>query len=261
MKHKRLMIPFILLAVIVSIAICCTYNYYAPPQLREPYQLSCQENDTIRIAYIGDSWAFMHKDHHCVIARVIEDSIHRPVKVHSYGICGLTSKEIYENLFENFDMKQFMQKRCYKYYFISAGINDTYKKMGISYYQKSMDAIIKFLLMNNIHPVILEIPDYDINKAFERQKTSRKMLRRISMFVNNTPIDCKTTFRKALDEMIRENGYTNKVSIIRYQAWNSNGVKDLKVLYASDGMHLNQYGYSVLDSVIVNEILRTNNLE
>jgi lysophospholipase L1-like esterase len=113
--------------------------------------------------------------------------------------------------------------------------------------------------MNNIRPIILEIPDYDINKAYEKQKISRKLLRQISMLVNNTPINCKEMFRKALNEMIREKGYTNNISIIRYQTWNSNGVKDLKVLYTSDGMHLNELGYSVLDSVIANEILRINN--
>lgn len=255
---KRLWIYLLLIVCVIAIISYQAYRYYAPPYQRTVYSVLNQD-DTLRIAYIGDSWAFMHKDHHCEIAKFIEDSIHCPVKVHSYGICGLTSKEIYENLFENSDMKQFVQNRYYKYCFISAGINDTYKKMGISYYQKSMNAIIQFLLMNNIRPIILEIPDYDINKAFKRQKPSRKLLRRISMFVNNTPIDCKEMFREAFDEMIRENGYTNKISIIRYQTWNSNGVKDLRVLYASDGMHLNEFGYSVLDSVIVNEILRINN--
>lgn len=254
---KRLWI-YLLLAGIITIISYLAYHYYAPPYQIKTYS-TINHDDTLRIAYIGDSWAFMHKDHHCKIAKVLEDSIHRPVKVHSYGICGLTSKEIYENLFENSDMKQFMQKRYYKYCFISAGINDTYKKMGISYYQKSMDVIIQFLLMNNIRPIILEIPDYDINKAYEKQKISRKLLRQISMLVNNTPINCKEMFRKALNEMIQEKGYTNNISIIRYQTWNSNGVKDLKVLYTSDGMHLNELGYSVLDSVIANEILRINN--
>lgn len=254
---KRLWI-YLLLAGIITIISYLAYHYYAPPYQIKAYS-TINHDDTLRIAYIGDSWAFMHKDHHCKIAKVLEDSIHRPVKVHSYGICGLTSKEIYENLFENSDMKQFMQKRYYKYCFISAGINDTYKKMGISYYQKSMDAIIQLFLKNNIRPIILEIPDYDINKAYEKQKISRKLLRQISMLVNNTPINCKEMFRKALNEMIREKGYTNNISIIRYQTWNSNGVKDLKVLYTSDGMHLNELGYSVLDSVIANEILRINN--
>ena len=256
---KVLICLFITTGIILGIA-DLAYRYYVPPYLRKAYSTPIYD-DTLRIAYIGDSWAFMHKDHHCQIVKILKDSLHQPTKVHSYGICGLTSKEIYENLFDNKDMRNKKQKRSYNYFFISAGINDTYKKMSTTYYQQSMDAIIQFLLFNNIHPIILEIPDYDINKAYERQRTSRKLLRQISMHINNTPLDCKEMFRKALDQMIREKGYADKVSIIRYKTWNSNGAKDLSTMYVNDGMHLNEYGYSVLDSVVANEILCITNKE
>lgn len=260
MKRKWKYLFLVLMAgAIISFAYQ-TYRYYAPSHLKPIYSTPIN-SDTLRIAYIGDSWAFIHKNHHCQIATILEDTLCRPVKVYSYGICGLTSKEIYENLFDNSDLKHFMQKRCYKYCVISAGINDTYKKMSASYYQHSICAVIQFLLSNNIRPIILEIPDYDINKAYKRQRTSRRMLRQISMFFNNTPLDCKQLYREALNEMIQKFGYTDKISIIRYKTWNFNGVKDIKTMYVSDGMHLNEYGYSVLDSVIAKEILRVNNKE
>lgn len=231
------------------------YRYYAPPKLRQPYQINATPDDTLRIAFIGDSWAFMHKDHECMIPQLLQDTLHRPVKVHSYGVCGLTSKEIYENIFDNNDFKQFLSKRRYAYCYVSAGINDTYKKMSTSYYQQSMDGIIQFLLANHIHPIIQEIPDYDINLSFERQKTSRKILRRLSMMINNTPLDCKQLFCDALDEMIQEKSYQDKVSIIRYKPWNGNGDKDLDNLYRSDKLHLNDDGYVTLDRAITKEIL------
>jgi lysophospholipase L1-like esterase len=245
---------FIAICIIVGVAYSF-YRYYAPPKLRQPYQTGATPDDTLRIAFIGDSWAFMHKDHDCVIAQMLQDSLHRPVKVHSYGVCGLTSKEIYENIFDNRDFKLFLSKRRYEFCYISAGINDTYKKMGISYYQQSMDGIIQFLLSNHIHPIIQEIPNHDINMSFERQKTSRKLLRRLSMMINDTPLDCKQLFRDALDELIREKNYANKVSIIRYQSWNNNGDKDLEKLYRSDRLHLNDNGYAILERAITKEIL------
>jgi len=256
----------IIILVLLTISACAfisyyAYCYYAPPQLRQPFQTP-QHDDTLRIAYIGDSWAFMHKDHNCLIAKLIEDSIHRPVKIHSYGICGLTSKEIYENLFDNFDFKQFFRKKGYEYCFISAGINDTYKKMDTRYYKLSMDGIIQLLLYNNIRPIILEIPDYDIQKAYNWQKSLRKILRDISMYINDTPVDCKQMFREALDELVFEKEYENKVIIIRYQTWNNNYNSDLQRLYRRDGMHLNDFGYQILDSVIAQKILisyRRNN--
>lgn len=247
--------------LLISTILCCTvigyelYGYYAPPAVRQPYQLPIHEEDTLRIAYIGDSWAFMHRNHDCQIARILADSLHRPIKVHSYGICGLTSKEIYENLFDNADMKHFMLKRNYKYCFISAGINDTYKKMSTSYYQHSMDAIIQFLLANDIRPIILEIPDYDIVKAYNLQRTNRKLLRRASMLITCTQMDCKRDFRNALHELIKEKGYQDKVDVIQFKEWNNNYQKDLQMFYRSDGMHLNQEGYLRLDSIIVRHIL------
>lgn len=254
--RKKVLYICIFIAICIIIGIVYSfYRYYAPPKLRQPYQTNTTPDDTLRIAFIGDSWAFMHKYHECMIPQLLQDSLHRPVKVHSYGVCGLTSKEIYENIFDNNDFKQFLSKRRYEYCYVSAGINDTYKKMSTSYYQQSMDGIIQFLLSNHIHPIIQEIPDYDINLSFERQKTSRKILRRLSMIINNTPLDCKQLFRDALEELIHEKKYSNKVSIIRYKSWNGNDDNDLDNLYRSDRLHLNDNGYVTLDRAITKEIL------
>jgi lysophospholipase L1-like esterase len=220
----------------------------------EPYQMK-KPDDTLRIAYIGDSWAFLHKDHDIRLETLLEDTLHRPVKVYSHGICGLTSKEIYEKMFNDTVFHSFLKSEGYQYCFISAGINDTYKKMSTSYYQQSMDGIIQFLLTNNIHPIILEIPDYDIQKAYYWQKSFRKVLRDISMFINNTTVDCKQMYRDALNEHINKKGYQNKVSIIRYESWNGNYDKDLQQLYLGDGMHLNSVGYVALDSIIAKTII------
>ena len=166
--------------LITSICTCIAYIfYYAPPHWRQPYSCMMPEEDTFRIAYIGDSWAFFHKNHECKIAQMLEDTLHRPVRVHSYGICGQTSKEIYEGLFDNSDFKHFFQKRRYEVCFVSVGINDSYKKMSTNYYKQSVDGIIQFLLANDILPLIQEIPDYNIHEAYKRQNTARKILRRV----------------------------------------------------------------------------------
>ena len=118
-----------------------------------------------------------------------------------------------------------------------------------------MDCIVLFLLTNNIHPIIQEIPDYNISKAYTNQKFNKKILRHLSMVVNGTPLDCKQQFRDALDELITEKGYQDKVSIIRYKTWNNDYANDLIHLYVSNQMHLNKHGYHVLDSIIATEII------
>ena len=231
------------------------HNYYAPPAERPVYIIPHHLDDTLRIAYIGDSWAAMHNEHPCIIAQIISERIHRPVKVLSYGLHGKTSKEIYESLFDHHDMHFLIEQGC-DYCFISAGINDTYKEMSTDYYKISMDLIIQFMLANNIHPIILEIPDYDIRKSYNWQRPSRKWLRRFSMFVTGTPLECKQEFRNTLKSIILEKNYQDKVDLIGIQEWNSHYIEDLKTYYVGDGMHLNQNGYKKLDSCIAQHIIR-----
>ena len=253
MKYK-LFILFCALITTCAILGVKLHSYYAPAKERKIYQTTQHSDDTIRIAYIGDSWAFGHRFHQCKIKDILENKLHRPIIVSSYGIGGLTSKEIYHALFELKSLKHFM-KKGYDYCFISAGINDTYKKMSTTYYQESMNCIIQFLLANHIHPIIQEIPDYNITRAYDNQKTDKKLLRQISMLINNTELDCKQQFRDALDELIKTKGFKDNVTSIRCKSWNKSYEADLKELYIEDQMHLNEKGYAVLDDLNCKEIL------
>ena len=146
-------------------------------------------------------------------------------------------------------------EKGYDYCFISAGINDTYKKMSTFYYQKSMDCIIHFFLTNHIHPIIQEIPDYNIHKAYNEQTIKKKLIRYFSQLVNGIDLDCKQQFRNSLDILIKEKGYVRKISVIRYKSWNNNYKCDLNNLYLEDQIHLNDKGYCALDSVIAKAII------
>lgn len=253
MKRKRIiiLIPLVIAFLYIGIRL---YDYYSPAKERPIYRTIVPKDDTIHIAYIGDSWADGHQNHNCKITNILSNYLSKPAKVSSFGISGFTSKEIYHALFELDIFKHFMENG-YNYCFISAGINDCNKKMSTTYYKESMDCIIRFLLANHIHPIILEIPDYNILDGYERQQTKFKILRHLSMLINGTSMDCKQQFRDAIDELIQERGYQDKVSVIRYKSWNKNYKKDLKELYISDQMHLNGNGYSVLDSIIAKEIM------
>ena len=254
MKHWLIILLIIITITCIAIGYAF-YEYYTPPTEREAYKIPRHHDDTLRIAYIGDSWAAMHKEHECIIARMVEDSIHRPVKISSFGIHGKTSKEIYDNLFDNKDMHSFMMQG-YDFCLISAGINDTYKKMSANYYRVSMGSIIHFMLTNHIHPIILDIPDYDIVKAYYRQLSVRKLLRMISMFITESQMDCKQEYRNTLTELVNNFKNNNHISILKYQEWNNNYCNDIKKYYLGDGMHLNKMGYEKLDSCIAKHIIQ-----
>ena len=231
-------------------------NYYTPCKTKKPYRLSTANKDTIQIVFIGDSWAFFHKPHDSEASEMLSDMLQQPVNFQSFGVCGLTSKEMYEQLFYNDSLKHFLYKGSH-YCVLSAGINDTYKKMSTDYYAKSMEAILQFFLYNNVIPLIIEIPDYDIEKCYHRQTATRKLLRQLSMFVNNIPIDCKQMFRETLDSIFSD--YKGKAILLHYQTWNSHYTEDLQHLYKEDGLHLNAVGYSILDQQIGVCLLRQIN--
>ena len=252
MKYKKFFIVSIV--TIICILLCRKfYAYYSPAQEREIYYTIQHNDDTLRIAFIGDSWAFGHQHHYCLIPQMLSENLQRPVIVESYGIGGLTSKEIYHALFEIDTFKNFIIKG-YDYCIISAGINDTNKKMSISYYKNSINCIIRFMHENHIHPILLEIPDYNILQTYNNHKFYEKTVRRLSMIINSKDIDCKQEFREALNDLINENRYEDQVSIIRYRTWNNNYTKDLETLYIDDQVHLNERGYQKLDSVVTNII-------
>jgi len=248
MKYLKTIFCLIILFV-CFIIIQRAIGYYMPPKEQKVYSISKkQNNDTIRIALIGDSWAFFHQPYDRNLSYDLTRRLQRAAKAESHGTCGLTSKELYNRIFEDNEMKEFLSKG-FDYCIISAGVNDTYRKLSKDYYKESMDYIIKFMLSNSIKPVILEIPDYNIDEAYKRQTCTRKTIRRISMIINSTPMDCKQEFRSALDKLISDK-YQGKVYVLKYKEWNLNYFKDLTELYRPDGMHLNSKGYEKLDNSI-----------
>lgn len=255
MKFKKLTAIVSLIIIIVFYYGIKVYTYYSPATYYPTFHTKQHNDDTIRIAYIGDSWALGHQYHKCIISQTLTGILNIPVKTESYGIGGLTSKEIYNALFELEQFNLFM-KNGYNYCIVSAGINDTHKKMSKTYYKNSMNCIIQFLIANNIYPIIIEIPDYNIYQAYDNQEVYKKIIQRFSMFVNNTEMDCKQQFRNALDEIIKEKKYESMVSVIPFKSWNKDYNKDLNTIYNNDQVHLNERGYQLLDSVIVKEIYK-----
>ncbi len=249
MKHKYTLFILSISVILLLTAFNMYRNYFHPHPAMKPYQLSIQHSDTLHVTYIGDSWAFMHRPYDELTTQKLTEALGRPVLFRSYGICGLTSSEIYEQLCSNDSLRTFLSKGC-DVCIVSAGINDCYKKMPLHYYHESMRNIIDFLLFNHIHPILQEIPDFDTQKTFERQTLSKKLLRHFSMLAHDIPIDCKQLFRESLDSLLIEQDYGTSVTVLRYKDWNRHFQRDLEEMYQFDGLHLNERGYAALDSCI-----------
>lgn len=227
--------------------------YFTPAVKQDGLRVINHIDDTIRISFIGDSWieGYMNVDSN--VDSLVANAVNRPVVVRMAGISGLTSKNIYNCIFMNDSFREVIEWGP-KFCFVAAGINDSDRKMGVGYYRENMRLIIRLLIENNIVPIILEIPSYDIIYSFERRNRWVKMKYLISMVLTLSNMDCIEEYRRAFVELLRDEGWNNHVITIWSSDWNPEGYMDKRCLYDEGLMHLNKIGYAVLDSCIANKI-------
>ena len=256
MFMKRWLLYF---SIIMCVSLCMLFYYIKPyftPAIKQ-YGLSVEKHvdDTIRIAYIGDSWADRHKYEKCIIDTLVVFKTGKSVVVKTAGISGLTSKNIYYSIFRDDSVRRVIEWGP-NFCFVAAGINDSDRKMGKYYYKENMRLIIELLLDNNITPIVLEIPSYDIVFSYKRRSRNIKFRYLASMLFTQSKMDCINDYRDAYKELIKENGWSEKVISIMSEDWNPDGYKDIRDLYDGGLMHLNSKGYLVLDSCISMKIVR-----
>lgn len=247
------------ITLFIGVIIIKLSPYYSPAEKQDGITVKQHGDDTIRVAYIGDSWADGHKKNECVIDSLVCFEMGRPVVVKTVGISGLTSKDIYYCIFRNDSMRRVIEWGP-DFCFVVAGINDTDRKMGKGYYKENMKLIIDFLLENHITPIILEIPSYDILFSYKRRSRQVKLQYLASMIVTWSKMDCIEDYRKAYYELLDVQGWNNQVITISSIDWNPDGYKDKRNLYDSGLMHLNAKGYLVLDSCIAHKIIENLNV-
>ncbi len=250
------MMCFLVGLVIASVLYYSYIPYYKPAKEHGVFTIvSREKDDTIRVAYIGDSWAAMHEYQPYILKSLLTKATGKSVVVRSAGIGGLTSKEIYDSLFYDVKLKDIIEWGP-DFCFISAGINDTHKKMGRGFFKEDMRLIISLFQKYNIIPIILEIPRYDIYFSFKRMILANKLRAIRSMLWTHSFLDCIDDYVAAYNELLDEQHWHNQVITIRKIQWNPDGYKDKRGLYLEDRMHLNKKGYYYLDSCIASEIAK-----
>lgn len=259
LQEKGIMNKWITLFVCLLVAICgfliiLFKPYFTPAVKQEGLKVMKHIDDTIRVAYIGDSWAEGHKTVGCVIDSLVGKASGRPVVVRTAGKSGLTSKNVYLGIFRNNSLREAIEWGP-DFCFVVAGINDSDRKMGIGYYKENMRLIIEVLMENGIIPIVLEIPSYDIRYSYERRDRQTKLKYLLSMLVTWSKMDCIEEYRDAYRELINDKKWSRRVVSISPDEWNPEGYKDGRGLYDEGRMHLNENGYYVLDTCISSKII------
>lgn len=245
-------------SLVIIIILCAdairNMPYYSPAIKQSGINVRHLQDDTIRIGYIGDSWADGHKKYKCVIDSIVSIATGKNAETRIAGISGLTSKNVYYSVFRDDSIRHVIEWGP-DFCFVVAGINDSDRKMGRSYYKENMRLIIDLLLENHIKPIILEIPTYDILFSYKRRSRQVKLQYLASMFITWSKMDCIEDYRKTYKDLLNEQGWNDQVITISYKDWNPDGFKDKRGLYDGGLMHLNAKGYLVLDTCIAKKMI------
>ena len=235
------------------------------------YHVGSRPNDdTLRVAVIGDSWAEYHMTLNCdtLFQQYGGRLTTKPIKCMTRGKNGAKTKDVYYYMFREHTQEfSWMHDICIQplleqhpdYCVVMVGINDAWKKRPVSYYTGNYRLIIRLLLANNIRPVVMEIPDFDLKGWLNIHRKRQRYLYRIYSFFNGVVADDITPFRNGMKEMLKDTRLADSVLFIPADHWIPQNHHYSEDIYQIDHIHLNYQGYHVLDSCIVSEIVNDYN--
>ena len=234
--------------------------FYVPPTPFAPYEVKHHQDDSLRVIMIGDSWVYFHETlrrdstFENELKRVLQS---RRVKVTAKGKAGATSGEIYQRMSAertwemDYDLNYCAQpviEAGADYCVISAGINDARQRRGKVYYVGSYLRILRLLLSYGIRPVVMEIPDVDIDEAFDGNTLYYRLKARICMGILKTELYGVEDYRRTLKDSLVSTHLMDSVVYVSAASWNPEGWRDKRNIYTDDHFHLNLPGYALLDS-------------
>lgn len=242
--------------------------FYVPPAPFAPYEVKHYQDDTLRVIMIGDSWVYYHE----TLRRdsTFENELKqvlgsKKVKVTAKGKGGTTSGEIYQRMSAertlemDYDLNYSAQSVIEKgadYCVISAGINDARQRRGKVYYVGSYLRILRLLLSYGIRPVVMEIPDVEVDDAHDGNFLYFRLKDRICMGLLKTELYGVEDYRRTLKDSLISTHLMDSVIYIPATSWNPDGWKDKRNIYTDDHLHLNLSGFALLDSTFASEIVK-----
>lgn len=258
MTKKANIILLIILLIVLSIiyigSVIRDYYSFAKDIVLKP-SITTQNNDTITVIFIGDSWAAYHSKYDQHLKTCIERRINKPTKVISKGTVGAKTKFIYTNMHDHSLLgTKALIDISPDYAIISAGINDAVAKMGTENYCYHYNLIIKELISAGIKPIIIDMPLVDYRAIYQRESLIARIRHHISSWITGAPLWSFDNYRTALQSLIKQDVINKRLIYISASEWNPEGYKDSRHLYLEDHVHLNEKGYFLLDSCLTSTI-------
>ena len=254
MKNYIICISAIVTIVLLLVGSLRLHPYYhlAKKQSMIKETITNVSSDTLKIAFIGDSWAAYHHDYDKKLESMLYD---KGLSTHvvSLGNVGAKSKEIYQRMYST---TKLILLEHPDYCIVSAGINDAVAKMGKDYYVHHYILILQQLLDLDIKPVVLEMPEVNYRAIAGREPWTMRLRHVLSSLMTGSELYGFDSYKTALVSAIKTADMQNRILYIPAGLWNPEGYQDPRGLYLSDETHLNAKGYEVLDSCIAAVILK-----
>ena len=264
----RVLAMMLVAGVVVAVMMWRWRPYYSTAEPMAPYQVMSHTDDTLRVGMVGDSWV----RYHVTLGRdsLLEQVLRRElgsdkVTLRAAGKGGATTGEIYDRLSAeralayDYDLEYSFQPVIESgpdYCIISAGINEARQRRGKNYYVENYLLMIDFLLRAGIRPVIIELPDVEVDAAFDFKGMRFRLRSLFFMYYMRTSLHGTSDYRQALKDAMQSHQLMDSVVYVSYKQWNPGGWHDKPGLYVDDNYHLNLNGYAVLDSCLATEIVR-----
>lgn len=260
---KRALIVGCLLAIVLLACIWLyCYNRWSPLWQCEtplpPYEVSHHADDTLRVAFIGDSWTGLRQpETDSSLQACLAMLTGRPVKVRSSGRGGAKSRDIYRFMFDTdgYGTKSLIADGP-DYCVVSAGINDAAANLGTRQYMHHMQLMTSFLLQRGVCPVVIEAPDVNIWTIYGDKPKKDLLIDFVKSRMTKVGMYRYADYREALHALLTGN---SRALLVPMTAWNGRGPAPNADLFLSDSIHLNRQGYVLLDSCIA--ALIANDLE
>jgi len=264
----RLGVILATVAAVVTLVAWKWKPYYMPPRSIAPYEVRQHDDDTLRVIMIGDSWVYYHETlrRDSTFELDLKRAMHsQKVKVTAKGKGGATSGAIYQRMSAertweiDYDLNWCAQpviEAGADYCVVSAGINDARQRRGKNYYVTNYLRILRLLLSYGIRPVVLEVPDVEIDEAFDGNTLYYRLKARICMALLHTELRGVGDYRQTLKDSLESSHLMDSVVYVSAASWNPEGWKDKRKIYTDDNFHLNLPGYALLDSTLAAAIVQ-----
>jgi lysophospholipase L1-like esterase len=234
--------------------------FFKPVKEQQVYMVQGHNSDTLLIGMIGDSWTGLHKAWHSdsLVSDEWTTQLGRPVRFASCGKGGANSGDIYRLMFrqnlpiDSFTSQDLLMQRP-DYCVLTVGINDANQNAGTKYYCANYHLIIRHLLKCGIRPIIIEVPDVDLEHVYGDKPLKDRISDAYKSILIGTKLYNVSTYRQAWKNYLDKSGLIDSVIYIGHNSWNPKGFRD-SALYLQDRIHLNGQGYARLDSCVISII-------